>query len=67
MTDYRQQVREVADLIKGEDMSYADMARLVDKSPQNLHNQIHTGRIKAWELFRLAESCGKKIVVVDAE
>ena len=31
MTEYRQMVREIVERIKGDELTYADMARMVDK------------------------------------
>ena len=47
------------------DMSYAQVARALGKSPQNLNNKLHRGSISAAEFIQIADICGYDVRLIE--
>lgn len=64
---YRKQVKEYLDLIRVKygNISYADLARLIDQTPQNFHQKVKRGSINATELFQIADVLDASVHFVD--
>lgn len=64
---YRSQVKEYLDLIrvKYDNISYADLARLIDQTPQNFHQKVLRGSLNVTELFQIADVLNASVHFVD--
>ena len=47
------------------EMSYAQVARALGKSPQNLNNKLHRGTISAAEFIQIADICGYDVRLIE--
>lgn len=45
--------------------SYAQVARLLGKSPQNLNNKLRRGSISAAEFIQIADICGYDVRLIE--
>ena len=51
-------------IIRGSGLSYARVGKIIDKTPQNISNQIEHGNMKISLIMEIAKCCGYDVCLV---